>query len=217
MDPIERGTSSVDTTLKASHEAVAEKLCVKQHLSRLDALLKLPSTLQTQIGTGKYRLADKRSHGNASHILSKHSSGFESLSRIEVECNQIMTSMATDLERKLEAWTCNLTRNNYSNIFCPDRLLSVSVPIDYAGNQPKSVSEIFECAGTLLFFRPLPFRRKRKPYRNPRWRFSEKLRWMLVRLCYIVRGILPVLHFEANPSKESESMRFGTAAHEAAY
>eukprot|EP00590_Aulacoseira_subarctica_P003892 CAMPEP_0172420422 /NCGR_PEP_ID=MMETSP1064-20121228/6789_1 /TAXON_ID=202472 /ORGANISM="Aulacoseira subarctica , Strain CCAP 1002/5" /LENGTH=52 /DNA_ID=CAMNT_0013160379 /DNA_START=8 /DNA_END=166 /DNA_ORIENTATION=+ len=33
----------------------------------------------------------------------------------------------------------------------------------------------------------------------------------------IVRVILPVLHFEANPSEESESMRFCTAAQVAAY
>ena len=148
MDRIERGTSSVDTALKASREAVAEKLRVKRHLSRLDALLKLPNTLRTQIGAGKYRLAAK-SHASASHILSQHSSGFESLSRIEVECNQIMTDMATDLERKLEAWTTTTSNylsrtGNYSN--------NISLPTtEHAANQPKSVSEIFECAGTLLF------------------------------------------------------------------
>eukprot|EP00590_Aulacoseira_subarctica_P008720 CAMPEP_0172426826 /NCGR_PEP_ID=MMETSP1064-20121228/39287_1 /TAXON_ID=202472 /ORGANISM="Aulacoseira subarctica , Strain CCAP 1002/5" /LENGTH=739 /DNA_ID=CAMNT_0013170657 /DNA_START=42 /DNA_END=2261 /DNA_ORIENTATION=+ len=58
-----------------------------------------------------------------------------------------MTDMATDLERKLEAWTTSnyLTRTgNYSN--------TISLPTtEHAANQPKSVSEIFECAGTLLF------------------------------------------------------------------
>jgi hypothetical protein len=37
---------------------------------------------------GKYRLAAK---SHASHILSKHSSGFESLGRIETERNKIMS------------------------------------------------------------------------------------------------------------------------------
>ena len=101
---IEEGTRAVDAALRRSRDAVAEKLRVKRLLSRLDALLRLPTTLRTQINAGRYRLAAE-SHRSATAILGRHSAGFESLKSIEAECDGILRSMIQNLRRKLMHWS----------------------------------------------------------------------------------------------------------------
>ena len=136
---IERGTLSVDTALKESREAVAEKLRIKRHLVRLDALLKLPQTMRMQIASRSYGSAAKN-YASAMPILSKHSGGFESLAKIESECNEIMKDMTKDLFNKLEAWGKLEPWNE-----CLESEESSQV------QPPKNIADIFECAGTLLF------------------------------------------------------------------
>jgi len=145
MEHIETASTSVDSALKHPREAVAEKLTVKRHLSRLDALLKLPNTLRSQIQTGRFKLA-AISHKGAAHILAKHSIGFESLSRIESECNAIMEEMESDLKLKLSTWSGG------GNVEFSDD--EEEEEIDYKEkpipDPPTNVAEIYECAGALI-------------------------------------------------------------------
>ena len=101
---IESITQGVDDALRQSRSEVAEKLRLRRLLTRLDALLKLPTTLRTHIESGHTRLA-ARSHLNATAILGQHSAGFESLKSIEVECNAILRTMIKDLRAKLVHWS----------------------------------------------------------------------------------------------------------------
>jgi hypothetical protein len=140
---IEQETLSVDTALAESREAVVEKLRIKRHLDRLDALLKLPDTLRMQILSGNYRTAAK-SYTSASPILAKHSGAFESLAQIESECNSIMRQMKSDLQRKLACWTKPSNRDVIENI-------SQSSEFEVAVLDSKHISDVFECAGTLHF------------------------------------------------------------------
>eukprot|EP00566_Odontella_aurita_P004032 CAMPEP_0113600712 /NCGR_PEP_ID=MMETSP0015_2-20120614/42849_1 /TAXON_ID=2838 /ORGANISM="Odontella" /LENGTH=1196 /DNA_ID=CAMNT_0000508979 /DNA_START=68 /DNA_END=3658 /DNA_ORIENTATION=+ /assembly_acc=CAM_ASM_000160 len=191
IDRIEAGTSAVDAALREKRDAVAEKIRVKRLLARLDALLRLPKTLRTQIDAGRYRLA-ARSHMSATAILGRHSAGFESLKSIEVECNAILSDMMQELRRKLLHWSGEVRRRSSPLLHRRKHMLGTDGDDtdgddgdggfddddDYYGEEgdeagdrgdagggtperqrrrgppepPRSVAEIFECAGTLLLF-----------------------------------------------------------------
>ena len=104
MDKIQTTSREVEAAVGPLRDQVVEKTRVHRLLQRLDTLLKLPSTLRQQINGGKYRLATK-SYVSAYSILSKHSTGFESLQRIETECHDIMTQLLQDSSRKLYHWS----------------------------------------------------------------------------------------------------------------
>ena len=152
MQTIDEQSRAVEDALGTLRDQVAEKIRVKRLLTRLDALLKLPETLQGQIAAGKYRAAT-RSYLSASNILSKHSSeGFESLKRIETECNSILTELRKDLKRKILHWSGRLTRvGQYDESSLNggdddnDEGDDENIP-----HPPKNMTEIFECAGTLF-------------------------------------------------------------------
>jgi hypothetical protein len=162
METINEQSRLVEEDLGSLRDAVAEKIRVKRLLTRLDALLKLPETLKEQIDAGKYRTA-ARSFCSATSILSKHSVGFESLQKIETECNAIVLDMLKDLKRKILHWSGRehaLAKLTSASEDSEDR--SETLNADYAGagsdgldddevppDPPKTVSEIFECAGTL--------------------------------------------------------------------
>jgi hypothetical protein len=137
MQGIDDKSRAVELQLGSLRDQVAEKIRVKRLLTRLDTLLKLPKTLREQMDTGKYRTATK-SYLAAASILSKHSEGFESLKTIETECTKILADMKIELDHKLLHWSGRLTSFDYdadtSNV--PD--------------PPKTMTEIFECVGTLL-------------------------------------------------------------------
>lgn len=101
LDHTSRGTEAAVADLR---DQVAEKIRVKRLLTRLDALLKLPSTLKEQIATGNYRTA-YCAYKSAATILRKHSEGFESLRSITEECNSILADMKVDLNNKLLHWS----------------------------------------------------------------------------------------------------------------
>jgi hypothetical protein len=150
MKLIDKQTREVEDELGALRDAVAEKVRVKRLLTRLDSLLKLPTTLQQQIGNGSYRLATK-SYIQAHSILSKHSVGFESLKTIETDCHDILTVMINTLKHKLLHWSA---RN--SLLMDMDDRVAKEENEDWAPppEPPKAMSEIFECAGTLFLVLP---------------------------------------------------------------
>eukprot|EP00545_Synedropsis_sp_CCMP1620_P013206 CAMPEP_0119005550 /NCGR_PEP_ID=MMETSP1176-20130426/1791_1 /TAXON_ID=265551 /ORGANISM="Synedropsis recta cf, Strain CCMP1620" /LENGTH=1090 /DNA_ID=CAMNT_0006957377 /DNA_START=16 /DNA_END=3288 /DNA_ORIENTATION=+ len=171
MHIIDEQSRSVEDALGTLRDAVAEKLRIKRLLTRLDALLKLPATLKQQIVNGQYRLATK-SYLSAHAILSKHSAGFESLKTIELDCHSILTDMVKTLKHKLLHWS-----GQASGIVHLDSMGDES-ELDQDGESkgtedaekdqpekgdegwipppehPKSVSDIFECASTLLIVLP---------------------------------------------------------------
>lgn len=127
---------AVEVDVGQLRDQVVEKLRVKRLLQRLDTLLKLPTTLSQQIQSSKYRWATK-SYLSVYSILSKHSTGFESLQKIETECQDIMTKMLVDVRHKLLHWSGS------SQLFGHEDDLEESDPPD----PPQSIVHIFECAG----------------------------------------------------------------------
>lgn len=157
MQTIDEKSRTIEEALGSLRDQVAEKIRIKRLLTRLDALLKLPETLQEQIAAGKYRTAT-RSYLSASSILSKHSEGFESLKTIETECNSILTEMRKDLKRKILHWSGRI--NSPGNYEGSGHGSFDDNDNDDDGNDkddqdvivpdpPKNMTEIFECAGTL--------------------------------------------------------------------
>jgi vacuolar protein sorting-associated protein 51 len=150
---------SVEMTCGSLRDSVVEKLRVKRLLQRLDALLKLPSTLRENIDAGRYRWASK-SYLTAYNILSKHSAGFESLQRIEIECYDIMAAMLMDVKRKLLHWSGNMILDDDAYVdlegsegesnYPSYPKINRSVLLDDPPDPPKSVAEIFECTGTAV-------------------------------------------------------------------
>jgi vacuolar protein sorting-associated protein 51 len=176
METIHDKSREVEDALGGLRDQVAEKLRVKKLLTRLDTLLKLPKTLNEHIGQHKYRLATT-SYVSAYAILSKHSKGFESLKNIEVECNGILTRMVATLKNKLSHWSGQIVADNIRNRVDTDMSGDfASYDEDDLVNEPEkptaeeeeeedgewapppippqSISEVFECAGTLLMLLP---------------------------------------------------------------
>jgi hypothetical protein len=141
MERIAQASARSDQLLRASREAVAEKLRIQRLLTRLDALLCLPKTLRRDISEKKHRKAVK-SYKNATEILGRHSAGFESLRSIEAECGEILKELAEDLKKKLLWW--GQAESGIS------ALSQSSLP-------PSSIAEIFESAGTLLMLEDTTF------------------------------------------------------------
>ena len=141
MERVAQASARSDQLLRASREAVAEKLRIQRLLTRLDALLCLPKTLRCDISEKRHRKAVK-SYKSATEILGRHSAGFESLRSIEAECGEILKELAEDLKKKLLWWG-----QADSGI---SALSQSAVP-------PSSIAEIFECAGTLLMLQDTAF------------------------------------------------------------
>mmetsp|Transcript_13362 Transcript_13362/g.29025 ORF Transcript_13362/g.29025 Transcript_13362/m.29025 type:complete len:1129 (-) Transcript_13362:141-3527(-) len=152
MDRIQVASSRSESLLRDSREAVAEKLRIQRLLTRLDALLSLPQTLRTYISQGKYRMA-VQSHLSATEILGRHSAGFESLRSIELECGEILKELVVrDLKDKLMEWS-----GGEGGGIIGSRRGSYSSALGVTVSSPKSIAEIFECAGTLLMLYPTSF------------------------------------------------------------
>ena len=144
---------TIEEALGSLRDQVAEKIRVQRLLTRLDTLLKLPATLQNQIEAGKYRTATTN-YLSAASILSKHSEGFESLKNIETECSAILENLKKDLEHKLLHWSGRLTGlENYSDDggdSCMSDESKNSSGLTNVPGPPKTMTEVFECAGTLF-------------------------------------------------------------------
>jgi hypothetical protein len=147
MTTISTKSKEVEDHLGELRDIVVEKLRVKRLLTRLDTLLKLPRTLRDQMAKGKYRLATK-SYLQAYSILSKHSAGFESLQRIETECHSILTEMLVQLKRKLLHWSGHGHNNNTLMDEDGDEIDEYDAGAVAPPDPPKTVAEIFDCAGT---------------------------------------------------------------------
>jgi hypothetical protein len=134
MASVSTQSRDVETNVGTLRDQVVEKIRVKRLLQRLDALLKLPSTLQNHMALQKYRWATK-SYLSAHAILNKHSEGFDSLKKIETECHGIMQSLLETVKHKLVHWSgASLLEEEYDE--------DKEIP-----DPPKSILDIFECAG----------------------------------------------------------------------
>lgn len=173
METIHDKSREVEDALGGLRDQVAEKLRVKKLLTRLDALLKLPKTLNEHIGQHKYRLATT-TYISAYAILSRHSEGFESLKTIQVECHNILTKMVATLKDNLLHWSGRITDNirnrmdtdfsgdfeSYDDDDNQDMAIKSAVHEKEDGDwisppdPPKNISEIFECAVTLMILFP---------------------------------------------------------------
>lgn len=154
MESIDNRSKEMEATLGCLRDHVAEKLRIKRLLTRLDALLKLPQTLRNQIKLGKYRTATK-SYLAASSILQKHSQGFESLKNIEDECTEILSNLRQTLKLKLLHWSGRITPMDDEGVDTGE-FDSENSERKFDGNSfdpPKTMTEIFECAGTLFMLR----------------------------------------------------------------
>lgn len=153
MSSVDDQSRVVENALGALRDQVAEKIRVQRLLTRLDALLKLPATLQEQIAAGKYRTAT-RSYLQAASILAKHSQGFESLKSIETECNSILEQLKRDLEHRLLHWsgraTGTLTTNPDDDDDGDDDVMNRSLQAEDAPYPPPNMTAVFECAGALF-------------------------------------------------------------------
>lgn len=159
---IDEKSQTVEDALGTLRDAVAEKLRIKRLLTRLDALLKLPQTLEEQIKNCQYRLATK-SYLSAYAILKKHTEGFESLRTIEKDCFSIMTEMVKTIKMKITFWSGQssnafiaVNENDSEELGLDDSKISQLDKNDSNNfsDIPKSISEIFECASTLLILLP---------------------------------------------------------------
>lgn len=168
METINEHSRLVEEDLGSLRDAVAEKIRVKRLLTRLDALLKLPETIRDFIKAGKYRTAG-RTFCRSTNILSKHSAGFESLQNIETECNGIMQQMMKDMNHKISHWSgqehslgivgsnSEDDEDNNNNLVAPssadtddsNKISNTDDGYEMPPDPPASISEIFECAGTL--------------------------------------------------------------------
>eukprot|EP00980_Cylindrotheca_fusiformis_P011237 scaffold2576_cov116-Cylindrotheca_fusiformis.AAC.3 len=138
METVSTQSRAVETSVGALRDQVVEKIRVKRLLQRLDALLKLPSTLQSHMALQKYRWATK-SYLSAHAILNKHSEGFDSLKKIETECHGIMQRLLETVKHKLVHWS------GASLLFLEeedDDDDNTEIP-----DPPTSILDIFECAG----------------------------------------------------------------------
>lgn len=134
METVSTQSRDVETSVGTLRDQVVEKIRVKRLLQRLDALLKLPSTLQNHMALQKYRWATK-SYLSAHAILNKHSEGFDSLKKIETECHGIMQTLLETVKHKLIHWSgASLMDEEYDE----DKELP---------DPPNSILDIFECAG----------------------------------------------------------------------
>lgn len=153
VERIRKASDRTEKRLRASREAVAEKLRIQRLLIRLDALLCLPATLRSSIEGGRWRSAVK-AHTQATEILGRHSEGFESLQRIEVECRGILRELAGDLKKRLVRWSGGGGGNNTISSSIASSFSRVD---DATVEEAESIAQIFECAGTLLMLHETEF------------------------------------------------------------
>jgi len=94
------GAKQVDDSLRESREVVKEKLRVKNHLMRLDALLKLPAIIKGHVDNRRYQEA-AAAYVASRDVLKEHSGTFSSLSKIKFECDEIISNLRSALEEEL--------------------------------------------------------------------------------------------------------------------
>ncbi|KAL7469690.1 hypothetical protein ACHAXS_011234, partial [Conticribra weissflogii] len=198
VDRIKESSSRSERLLKESREAVAEKLRIQRLLVRLDALLCLPNTLRGLIEKGKFRTA-VQSHGSATQILGRHSKGFESLRSIESECAVILHEMSADLKRRLLFWSGSGDGGAFGAY---GRLGHYRSYDEGAGEEdvplpPRTIAEIFECAGTLLMLHGTAF--------SPELDRSQCQKLALLACGHFLKERLDPTNSSSNPASETTS------------
>ena len=164
--------AAVEGACGTLRDAVVEKLRMKRLLHRLDAVIKLPTTLRTMIHAGRYRSAIT-AYLQAYTILHQQSDGWESLQRIEEECYHITADLLVAVRQKLRQWsghpttTCSTpatantndeeeeTEEEKEDEVSPPRSSDCAAtvvlhedPLPPPPEFPDTVASIFECAGT---------------------------------------------------------------------
>jgi len=137
---VEEKVERIEEHLKESRRAIAEKLKVKSQLENLQSILKLPQTLHKHIADKNYREAC-RSAEKATKILSNDNfQSFESLRRIQIECQGIISQLENDLKSKLHTWSSRGNNDSFNGS---------NSNIDPNIDSPKSLDEIYECVAAL--------------------------------------------------------------------
>ncbi|CAJ1965247.1 unnamed protein product [Cylindrotheca closterium] len=155
MNTVSKDSLQIEQTVGSLRDQVVEKIRVKRLLQRLDALLKLPSTLHSHMSLHKYRWATK-SYVSALAILHKHSEGFDSLKKIETECHGIMETLVATVQHKLIHWSgaSFLDDDDESDEEEGDgkeasqKKKEMEIDADDIPDGPTTILDIFECAGT---------------------------------------------------------------------
>lgn len=153
MNDISKDALEIEQTVGSLRDQVVEKIRVKRLLQRLDALLKLPSTLSTHMSQRKYRWATK-SYVSALSILHKHSEGFDSLKKIETECHGTMKTLLDTVQHKLIHWSgASLLEDEEDGDEegdgeAPAKREQLDMDEDNIPDPPTCILDIFECAGT---------------------------------------------------------------------
>jgi len=141
MELVEEKTARIETKLKDSRRAIAEKLRVKTQLENLQSILKLPQTLHAHIGKKEYKEACRCAESATRTLSNESFQSFESLRRIQDECHDIMHLLVKDLRVKLNSWSSPAERGR--STFHNSSIITDQYP------PPESISEIYECASAL--------------------------------------------------------------------
>jgi hypothetical protein len=171
MQLIQTQSNHVEDSLGGLRNAVAEKWRIQRLLSRLDALLKLPNTLQGHIRRHRYRLATQ-SFLSANAILQQHTHDFESLRTIQTDCRQIVMHMLETVQHQLMHWCGNTTTSRTGRKDTEESVTSSQNDTPQGSSEtphsheepswtptpepPPSISAIFESASTLVLVLPKP-------------------------------------------------------------
>lgn len=132
----------IEEKLQKSRDAIAEKILVKNQLENLQSVLNLPQTLKDCIEKKHYLNACHNAKKAMKTLSNASFQSFQSLRRIQTECQQIMLELSKELEKKLSTWSSREIESSASYVTTYETKEVDCEP-------PATIGEIFDCAGAL--------------------------------------------------------------------